>query len=172
MSTGMHHRGQWDIKCKVCQNSRESPAHKPKRSRPKTASWQEQAISACRNRNMNSSRPKQSLWIFCLRDGCFPENFIAGTFLFALLFYTWSNRVKRWTAGFLLFENLDGCPFRWVLQGMVREKLQELLSAVSQMSALFLLFSADSIILFFSFFSSPLEYFVPAKKMCLCYCCL
>lgn len=104
---------------------------------------------------MNSHRPNQSLWIFCLRDGCLPENFIAGTFLFALLFYTWSNRVKRWTAGFLLFENLDGYPFRWVLQGMVGEKLQELLSAVSQMSALFLLFSADSIILIFSLLFLP-----------------
>lgn len=101
---------------------------------------------------MNSSRPKQSLWIFCLRDGCLPENFIAGTFLFTLLFYTWSNRVKRWTAGFLLFENLDGCPFRWVGE---RETTRAFISSEPDVCIISSLFSWLHHFIFFLLFLPP-----------------
>lgn len=162
---------------KVCQNSGDPTAHKPKRSRSKTASWQEFSMQK-QKRELKETLPISLGFLF--KRLMSSWKFYCWNIFIHSLFLHLVKQSKRWTAVLTPFENLDGCPFRWVLQGIMEEKLQELSSAVSQMSPLFLLFSTDSIILIFFLFSSPLQYFVPAKKdasalllpfKVLCSCC-
>lgn len=170
-------------KIKVCWNSgttssqtHKPPAHKPKRSRSKTVSWKEFSLKK------QKCELKQTQLI--------SLDFMFQRLMYSWKFYCWNTFIHSvFTLGqaeleinsFLTpFGSLGGCPFRWVLQGMMEEKLQELLSAVSQMSPLCLLFCWFCHFNIFSLFSSPLQSSVPAKKdvsllllplKVLCACC-
>ena len=158
----MHHRGQQGYtisKSAKTQGSQQLTNPRDLNSRQHLGK-----SSACRNRNVNSNRPIDSPWIFCLRDWCLPENFIAGTFLFPFHFYTWSNRVR------------DGQLFWPCLKTLVNVLSNEFCkewwkrnykSFYQQWArCLHYLFSFQPILSFncFCFCPSPLQYFVPAKK--------
>lgn len=122
---------------RVCWNPGEPTAHEPKRSRSKTVSWKEFSLK------QQKCELKQTQLI--------SLDFLFKRLMYSWKFYCWNIFIHSvFTLGqtelemnsFLTpFESLGGCPFRWGLQGMMEEKLQELLSAVGQMSPLFLLFS-------------------------------
>lgn len=128
--TGMYNTRVW-------WKSEEPTAHKPKRSRFKTVSWEEFSLKK------QKCELKQTQLI--------SLDFMFKRLMYSWKFYCWNIFIHSlFTLGqtelemnsFLTpCESLGGRPFRWVRQGMMEEKLQELLSAVSQMSPLFLLFS-------------------------------